>query len=71
MGITHKPVVEHPARVVVDALEATMMHIHDERFFESERERRLFYRLVGLLRHYVERELDGPEVAEDDREDGC
>ena len=63
---------KHPARVVVDALDTTMMHLKDERFFESERERRLFSRLAGLLRHYVEKELYGqPEVAEDDREDGC
>ena len=49
---------EAAARAIVDALEATIMQLQEERWFESERERRFFSRLAALLRHHVNRELE-------------
>ena len=45
------------ARVVADAVEAAVIQLNDERFFESEAQRRLFWRFSALIRRHVEREL--------------
>lgn len=46
-----------PAAMVGDAVQAAVMQMNDERYFESEVERRKFYRFAALIMRHINREL--------------
>lgn len=48
---------KHPARMVADAFEAAVMQMNEERWFQSEGERRFYSRFAALIRRHIEREL--------------
>lgn len=45
------------AAMVGDAVQAAVMQMNDERYFDSEVERRKFYRFAALIMRHINREL--------------
>ena len=48
---------KHAAEMLGDAIQAAVMQMNDEKYFESELERRKFWRFAALVKRHIGREL--------------